>query len=65
MITRMLRAGEKLEDIGHELQEIHGPNTGHFIPGTNIRSPSNVARIGRRLVQHAQSHTPTINMASR
>lgn len=52
MITRLLRAGETLETIGKELLEIHGPNTGHMVPGTSELCPSIVARIGRCLVKH-------------
>lgn len=54
MVTRLLRAGETLETIGTELLEIHGPNTGHHIPGTAEWSPSIVARIGLVFVQHAE-----------
>lgn len=53
MITRRLRDGAKLIAIAEELLEIHGPQTGHMIPGTANWSPSLVARIGRTLGQHA------------
>jgi len=54
LITRLLRAGQSLQDIGSELEEIHGPESRHMIPGTNIQSPSFVARVGRILRIHAQ-----------
>lgn len=54
LITRLLRAGQPLKDIGEELEEICGPKSSHMIPGTNIKSPSLVARIGRILRQHAE-----------
>ena len=54
LITRLLRAGQPLKDIGAELEEICGPKTSHMIPGTNIMSHSFVARIGRILRIHAE-----------
>jgi len=54
LITRSLRAGESIVDIGKELEEIHGPNTSHMIPGTSEKSPSIVARIGRILIKHGE-----------
>ena len=54
LITRLLRAGQSLKDIGSELEEIHGPESRHMIPGTNIQSPSFVARVGRILRIHAE-----------
>lgn len=54
LITRLLRAGQPLLDIGKELEKICGPESNHMIPGTNIKSPSLVARIGRILRIHAQ-----------
>jgi len=47
LITRLLRAGEKLEDIAEELSQIAGPESGHHVPGTHDWSPSLVARVGR------------------
>ena len=55
MITRLLIAGQPLEAIGRELQEIHGPNSGHHIPGGGEWSPSIVARIGRAMIRHAKT----------
>jgi len=52
LITRLLRAGQSLQAIGEELEQIHGPGSRHMIPGTNIQSPSIVARVGRIFRQH-------------
>ena len=49
LITRALRAGQKLSSIADELVMIHGPTTGHFIPGTKEKSPGIVSRIGKAL----------------
>lgn len=54
MLTRMLRAGVSLDVVAAELMEIHGPNTGHMIPGTSDWAPSLVARIGRAIGRHAE-----------
>lgn len=50
LITRLLRAGEPLEAIAMELQEIHSPKTSHFVKGKQV--PSLPARIGLLLEQH-------------
>lgn len=62
LITRLLRAGESLEAIGRELQEIHSPTSGHVIPGGREYSPSMVARIGRVFEGHGES-TPAARAA--
>ena len=54
LITRLLRAGQPLEAIAAELQEIHSPTTGHMVPGTHDHCPSYVARIGQVLQEHAE-----------
>ena len=55
LITRLLRAGESLQDIATELQEIHSPRTSHWLPGGKGRCPSLAARIGLVLEQHLRS----------
>ena len=64
LITRLLRAGERLEDIAAELREIHSPLSGHMIPGTSEWCPGLVARIGRELQRHADEarRTPALCM---
>ena len=52
LITRLLRDGHSLNQIADEMQEIHCPSTGHYIPGTRDWCPSLIARIGRTLKQH-------------
>lgn len=52
LITRLLRAGQQLEAIADELQEIHSPASGHMIPGSPDWCPSLVARIGQVLKAH-------------
>ena len=56
MITRLLRAGEPLADIGKELMEIHSPVTGHHIPGDGKWCPSLIARIGGILLEHSERY---------
>lgn len=63
MITRLLREGQSLDVIGKELKEIHGPGTGHYIPGTGEWSPSIVARIGNILIKHEELKNETNTIA--
>ncbi len=55
LVTRLLQAGYPLKQIGVELEQIPGPKSGHMIPGTNIRSPSFISRVGRVLRIHAEN----------
>ena len=53
--TRLLRDGHPLDELAKEMQEIHCPLTGHYIPGTGEWSPSLIARIGRTLQKHMEN----------
>ncbi|MBE9538507.1 MAG: hypothetical protein IMF06_05450 [Proteobacteria bacterium] len=64
MITRLLRAGQPLEQIGKELLEIHGPESSHMIPGTREMAPSIVARIGRVFVNHPKNFNSNHEVAA-
>lgn len=52
IITRLLRAGEPLDVIAHELMEVYSPVTMHQIPGGGGNCPSLIARIGKVLLDH-------------
>lgn len=52
LISASLRQGVPAELIADELTEIHGPKTGHIIPGTNRRANSYAARIGNAINKH-------------
>jgi hypothetical protein len=54
LITRLLRAGQQLDTIANELQEIHSPSSRHFIPGGGGECPSLAARIGMMLAAHTE-----------
>ena len=54
LITRLLRAGQQLDTIADELQEIHSPKSRHFIPGGGGECPSLAARIGMILKSHLE-----------
>lgn len=54
LITRLLRAGQPLDVVAAELQEIHSPSSRHFIPGGGGECPSLAARIGMVLAEHAE-----------
>ena len=55
LVTRLLQAGYPLKQIGEELEGIYGPKTGHMIPGTDVKSPSFISRVGRVLRIHAEN----------
>ncbi len=55
LISRLLRQGDTLAEIGKELEQINGPESRHMIPGTNIQSPSMIARVGRTLRLHEEN----------
>ena len=55
LVTTLLRSGYPLKQIGMELEEIPGPESGHIIPGTDIQSPSFISRVGRVLRIHAEN----------
>ena len=53
LITRLLRAGEPLEAIAQDLQQVHSPRTAHWVKGVLV--PSLPARIGVVLERHLAS----------